>query len=212
VITAIISDFGGVLTTPLEGAFRGYQEKTGIPLGELGPAIVTIGETIGENPLFALETGRLTEAEFERLLGDQLSAQIGQQIVVSGFGEHFFSHLQINPPMIELMRELRGRGLKMGLLTNNVKEWQPLWRPIWPIDELFETVVDSGFVGYRKPGPEIYEITLREMNIEAGAALFIDDMELNCDAARALGMQAVQFRDNDQAIAEIEAALSAARS
>jgi epoxide hydrolase-like predicted phosphatase len=207
VITAVISDFGGVLTTPLKGAFRGYQDKSGIPLGELGPAIVSIGETIGENPLFALETGRLSEVEFERLLGDQLSAQIGEKIVVRGFGEHFFSHLKFNEPMIELMRELRRRGLKMGLLTNNVKEWQPLWRPIWPIDELFETVVDSGFVGYRKPAPEIYAITLQEMGIEASEALFIDDMELNCEAARAAGMQAVQFRDNDQAIAEIEAAL-----
>ena len=207
-ITAVISDFGGVLTTPLEGAFRGYQEKTGIPLGELGPAIVTIGETLGENPLYALETGRLSEAEFERLLGEQLSTQIGTKIVVHGFGTHFFSHLHVNEPMIELMRELKARGLKMGLLTNNVKEWQPLWRPLWPIDELFETVVDSGFVGYRKPSPEIYEITLREMAIDAAAALFIDDMELNCEAARALGMQAVRFQNNDQAIAEIEAALS----
>ena len=208
-ITAIISDFGGVLTTPLEGAFRGYQDKSGIPLGELGPAIVTIGETIGENPLFALETGRLSEAEFERLLGEQLSAQIGEKIVVSGFGEHFFSHLHVNQPMIELMRDLQRRGLKLGLLTNNVKEWQPLWRPLWPIDELFETVVDSGFVGYRKPAPEIYEITLQEMGLRASEALFIDDMELNCDAARALGMQTVHFRDNDQAITEIEAVLSA---
>ena len=63
--------------------------------------------------------------------------------------------------MIELMRELRGRGYRMALLTNNVREWEPLWRAMLPVDEIFEVVVDSAFVGMRKPEPEIYELTLR---------------------------------------------------
>jgi epoxide hydrolase-like predicted phosphatase len=99
----------------------------------------------------------------------------------------------------------------MGLCTNNVAEWQPLWRPIWPIDELFEVVVDSGFVGFRKPAPEIYTLTLDKLGVQAEETLFIDDMDINCDAARELGMQAVHFRDNEQAISEIHAALADGR-
>ncbi len=41
--------------------------------------------------------------------------------------------------MIEFMRSLRGRGLRLALLTNNVREWEPLWRAKIPeIDEIFE--------------------------------------------------------------------------
>ena len=59
----------------------------------------------------------------------------------------------------------------------------------------------------RKPEPEIYALTLERLGVPAGATLFVDDVELNCDAARALGMHAVWFRSTDQAIEEIESAL-----
>ena len=97
----------------------------------------------------------------------------------------------------------------MALLTNNVREWEPLWRAMLPVDEIFELVVDSAFVGIRKPEPEIYELTLERLGGGIGAAecLFVDDVEDNIAAARALGMSAVHFRSNEQAIPEIQAAL-----
>jgi putative hydrolase of the HAD superfamily len=90
-----------------------------------------------------------------------------------------------------------------------VREWEPLWRSMLPIDELCALVLDSGFEGVRKPDSRIYELTLERLGVDAGATLFVDDTEVNCDAARALGMQAVWFRSNAQAIAEIEQALAA---
>jgi putative hydrolase of the HAD superfamily len=111
--------------------------------------------------------------------------------------------------MIELMRELKAGGKRMAMLTNNVREWEPLWRPMLPVDEIFETVVDSGFVGCRKPEAEIYELTLERLGLPAEACLFIDDLLPNIVGAREAGMTAVHFRDNEQAIAEIRAALTA---
>jgi epoxide hydrolase-like predicted phosphatase len=121
----------------------------------------------------------------------------------------YFENLHPNPAMIDFMRELRGRGLRMALLTNNVREWEPQWRAKLPeIDEIFEVVVDSAFVGMRKPDPEIYELTLERLGgVEAGECLFLDDVDVNCEAARSLGMRAVHYRDADQAIAEIRAFL-----
>ena len=92
--------------------------------------------------------------------------------------------------------------------TNNVREWESRWRSLLPVDEIFDIVVDSAFVGTRKPEPRIYEITLERLGVAPAEAVFIDDVEANCDAARDLGMRAVWFRSNDQAIEEIEAALS----
>ena len=124
--------------------------------------------------------------------------------------ETYFAHLQPNEPMIRYMRELRDRGLRMALLTNNVREWEPHWRAKLPdIDEIFEVVVDSAFVGMRKPEPGIYQLTLERLGDGARPeqCVFVDDTEVNCEAAAALGMRAVRFRDADQAMAELEGIL-----
>jgi putative hydrolase of the HAD superfamily len=76
-----------------------------------------------------------------------------------------------------------------------------------PIDEIFDTVVDSAFVGMRKPDPEIYRLTLDRLGTAPAEALFVDDVELNCEAAAELGIRSVWFRETEQAIAEIEDAL-----
>ena len=62
------------------------------------------------------------------------------------------------------------------MLTNNVREWEPLWRSMLPVDEIFEIVVDSGFVGCRKPEARIYEMTLERLGLPAEACLFVDDL------------------------------------
>ena len=113
--------------------------------------------------------------------------------------------------MIDYVRELRGRGVRTALLTNNVREWEPLWRSKLPeVDELFEVVVDSAFVGLRKPDPAIYELTLERLGdgVAPADCVFVDDLEINCEAARSLGMTAVRFTDPAQAIPEIESALA----
>ena len=204
---AVISDFGGVLTNPLIEAFAAYQEHSGLATADLGRALQASAERLGVHPLFALECGEITEAEFRRRVEDELAD--GARL--EGFREIYFEHLQPNRAMIDYMAELRGRGLRMALLTNNVREWEPLWRAKLPeLDDVFELVVDSAFVGMRKPDPEIYELTLERLGggIQGRDCVFVDDLEPNCETARALGMTAVLFRDAAQAIPEIEAALN----
>jgi putative hydrolase of the HAD superfamily len=206
-VQAVISDFGGVLTSPLIGSFAAFTEFSGVSLEALGHAMAAVALARGSNPLFDLETGRIGEAEFLGALGEQLTGQLGRPIDMDGFGERYFANLEPNHDVIGYMRALRGRGYKLAICTNNVREWEPLWRAMVPVEEIFEVVVDSAFVGVRKPEPEIYEMTLDRLGVEAAAALLVDDVEINCDAARALGMRAVHFRTSEQAIEETEAAL-----
>lgn len=208
-IEAVISDFGGVLTSPLLDSFAAFQDSSGISLEALGKAMFAIAGRRGANPLFELETGRLTEAAFLRELSDELTTQLGRDVELHGFGERYFEHLHPNQPMIAYMRELGERGYKLAICTNNVREWEQLWRAKLPVDEIFDVVVDSGFVGVRKPEPRIYELTLERLGVPAGAALFVDDVEVNCTAARELGLGAVWFRETEAAIEEIERALRA---
>lgn len=204
---AVISDFGGVLTTPLGNAFKALQQHSGIAPEDLRAAMQALTDADGEHPLFDLERGRVTEADFNRRLSAELTRITGEPIDFGSFGELLFNGLSPNHEMIDLMADLREAGHRMALLTNNVREWEPRWRAMAPIDRIFELVVDSAFVNYRKPEPEIYQITLERLGLEASSCIFIDDMEINCEGAAAVGLHPVHFRDNRQAIAEIRAAL-----
>jgi epoxide hydrolase-like predicted phosphatase len=208
-IEAVISDFGGVLTSPLMNSFAAFQESSGVSLEALGKALGALAAEHGVNPLFELETGRLSEAEFLGALGRRLSADLGRPVELHGFSETYLSALEPNEPMIAYMRGLRERRYRMAICTNNIREWERLWRAKLPVDEIFDVVVDSSVVGTRKPERRIYEITLGRLEIHAEAALFVDDLELNCEAAGELGMTAVWFRDNEQAMAEIASVLDA---
>ena len=207
--TTVISDFGGVLTTPLIGSFAKVQDRTGISPASLGRAMQSIAEADGAHPLYELEKGMVSEVDFLNRLAEVLEPELGHFPELHQFSEIYFSALEPNEPMIELMREIKRDGRRMALLTNNVREWEPLWRAMLPVDEIFELVVDSAFVGMRKPDPAIYELTLERLGsgVSAQECLFIDDLEVNIEAARHLGMQAVHFVDTEQATAEIRAVL-----
>jgi putative hydrolase of the HAD superfamily len=205
-IEAVISDFGGVLTSPLIDAFTGFGESAAVTPEQLGQAIAAVAQRDGNHPLHELETGRISEAAFLTALDEELQA-LGHPAEMRAFTEVFFAHLHPNERMIDYMRELKGRGYRLGICTNNIREWESRWRAMLPI-ELFADVVDSAFVGVRKPEPEIYRLSLEGLGVAAEQALFLDDVELNCEGARELGIRSVWFQTSEQAIAEIEQALS----
>jgi putative hydrolase of the HAD superfamily len=206
-IEALVSDFGGVLTTPLVESFAALQGDSGVDLEAVGMAMARVAAEDGANPLFELETGRMTEHDFLGRLGRALSENLGREVELHGFGERYFANLHPNEELIAYFGSLRERGLRLALLTNNVREWEPLWRAKLPVDELFELVVDSAFVGMRKPDPEIYSLTLERLALPAEACLFLDDIDVNVSTARELGMTGIHFVDTAQSIADISAAL-----
>jgi len=210
VIKAVVSDFGGVLTTPLAGSFAVFADRAQMTMEALGNALAAILAREGAHPLYELECGRLTEAEFVVGLERALREELGREISCDGFAEALWSGLAPNPPMIDLMAQLRAEGYRMALVTNNVREWEPRWRAMAPVDDIFELVVDSAAVGMRKPDPEIYALTLKGLGLDGAECLFVDDLERNCVAAREAGMAAVVYREPEQAITEIRAALGAA--
>jgi putative hydrolase of the HAD superfamily len=200
----LICDFGGVLTTPLQEGFLAYQKEAGVSLEELGTAMARAAQEHGDHPLFMLERGEIPETEFWA----RLERHLGTHFDLDRLRALFFELLQPNPPMVELVRELGASGIRAALLTNNVREWESLWRSKLPeVDELFEVIVDSAFVGLRKPDPAIYSLTLERLGgVAPERCVFVDDLDVNCETARELGMTAVRFESADQAIPEIRAA------
>lgn len=77
-------------------------------------------------------------------------------------------------------------------------------------EDVTDDIVYSHEVGLAKPDPAAYEIVTRRLDIEAGEVLFLDDVEANVVAARALGWHAVLHRDTSSSIAEMERVIEAA--
>ena len=111
---------------------------------------------------------------------------------------------EANEEMVELVRDLRGGGLRTGLLTNNARELRDRWWALLPYDELFDDVVDSHEVGMRKPNPAIYRLALERLGATADRTAFLDDIASNVAAALAEGMVGVLVEgDGAAAIAHV---------
>ncbi|HWK29433.1 MAG TPA: HAD family phosphatase [Solirubrobacter sp.] len=204
-IRAVVSDFGGVVTLPLSAAFAQAHAEIGVPLEALGQAMGLAASRAEEPPLWTLERGQLSEADFIAGLEDALGSVLGRPVSLDGYGERLMGSLEPNEPLLAHYRALRERGVRLAILTNNVREWHDVWRTRLRVDELFELVVDSAFEGTRKPEPEIYALTLARLGLPAVECAFVDDVEVNVVAARDAGMHAIHFRSTEQAIAELDA-------
>jgi epoxide hydrolase-like predicted phosphatase len=202
VIKAVISDFGGVITLPLNEAFARAHEEFGVPLTALGEAMKLAASRSDEPPLFKLERGQMTDPEFMAIMQASISEVVGREVVLDNYGERLMRELRANEPLLEYYASLKARGIRLAILTNNVREWQPRWMPLLP-EGLFELIVDSGFEGVRKPEPEIYALTLSRLGLEAADCAFVDDVEVNVTAANELGLHGVWFQTTDQAVADL---------
>jgi putative hydrolase of the HAD superfamily len=207
-VDTIVVDYGGVLTNPLVETFAAFAELAGIEAADLAQAFLAATELHGETPMAALETGTITERQMVDRILAQLPEGAGRILAEgSGFGELWFRGRRPNEPFLSFLRALRRDGYRLALLTNNVREWEPLWRSQVPVDELFDVVVDSHREGVRKPDPAIYRILLDRLGTPAKRCLFVDDTDENCRAAAELGIRAVRFADTDSAVREISALL-----
>ena len=206
--SAVVSDFGGVLTVPLLEGFARFEERSGVSAELIGRAIAAITAASGRNPLHELEIGGVSEGEFLAALEREVTAIRGTPAELARFGEEYMAGLEVNADLFAHYRLLHDRGVRLAMLTNNVREWEPHWRTKLPIDEIFEVVVDSGFVGMRKPDQRIYTLVLERLGLDASACVFVDDLPVNVDAAAALGFAAVLHRETGETIAAIDAALA----
>jgi putative hydrolase of the HAD superfamily len=159
-------------------------------------AIDTSGEIRDEPDWHLLEKGRIDVATYFQRVAEKAPQVLGRELDMSAYGRFWRSAAPgVHWMVVHKMRELRQRGLQLGLLTNNVKEFGEAWRSTFPI-ELVDEIVDSSDVGLRKPEPEIYDVACQRLGIRPEQAVFVDDNPDNVAAARAFGMEAVHFGAN----------------
>ena len=94
---------------------------------------------------------------------------------------------------VEILRSLREAGVRCYALTNMERWTYPLRCERYPFLTWFDGTVVSGFEGVAKPDPRIFELLLDRFGLTAASTVLIDDSPLNVQAAREVGMQAVEF-------------------
>jgi len=99
------------------------------------------------------------------------------------------------PGTVDVLADLRAEGVRLVALSNWSAETFPVARERFDFLAWFEGIVISGDVGVNKPDRQIFEHLMEHFGIEPAEALFIDDSSANVEAAKALGLSAIQFTD-----------------
>jgi epoxide hydrolase-like predicted phosphatase len=191
---AALFDYGGVLTTPVWDSFAAFCRTEGLEPD-------AIKRLFREDPgaladLRQLETGAVTEQEFEAAFGRRLGLANPDGLIDS-----IFAGMLPLEEMVSAVRALRGSGLRTGLISNS---WSTGHYDRDLLAELFDAVVVSAEVGVHKPQPEIYLLAARRVGVAPSACLFVDDLRENCEGAEAVGMTAIRHREVVSTLARLE--------
>lgn len=211
-IQAVLFDFGGVFTDSPFHAVADFGTDIGAEPAQVTRIVFGSYEHDGQHPWHRLERGEMTlEAAREQIqaLGREEGLDVDiYTLFMKMAGNN--AGADSRRPLVERVRQLRTDGYRTGIITNNVAEFGEGWRGLIPVDELFEFVVDSSSVGVRKPDPAIFTIALEQLGLPPEQTVFLDDYRANVDAARTLGLNAIEVTtDLDAAIAELDALLGA---
>lgn len=203
---AVLWDFGGViLSSPFE-AFRAYEIELGLPedfirgLNARNPDL---------NAWAKMERSEVSLAEFVTLFeaeAHEAGHRIdGWRVLKSISGD-------IRPQMVEALRRCKVH-FRVACITNNMKagEGPGMARnpekaaAVAEVMTLFEHVVESSKLGWRKPDPRIYRHACDLIGVGPQHCIYLDDLGINLKPARALGMRTIKVGDPDVAITELEA-------
>lgn len=208
-IEAVMFDLGGVYTDSPFAVMDSLSAEMGTTPERLLSILFGDYNEDNDHPWHRLERG-------------EVSLQIAREEIVALGKEH---DLDTDPAvllsrigtgggtrdvLIARTRELRAEGYKTALVTNNFLEVRSAWRKLFPVDELFDVVVDSSEVGMRKPNPAIFHHALELLATKPERAIFLDDFEGNVAAAARLGIKGVLVGpDIELAIRELNELLAA---
>lgn len=137
------------------------------------------------------DLGKLTKADFN-IEASKLSG-IPVEEVESGIE----AQLKANVELASYAKELIEQGFRVACLSNGSHEWTTYAINKLGLESLFEKTVISSDLGIVKPDPKIYLHTLEVLGVVASECLFVDDREINTEAAAKLGIKSLVFTSTE---------------
>ncbi|ONH37076.1 MULTISPECIES: HAD family phosphatase [Protofrankia] len=199
-ISVVWCDFGGVLTSPIPEAFDRFVAAAGVPAAALRSAIDAVAGERGMRMIEPLERGLMTQHEWGLRVTAALAPEWTPRVDLTRFGDHWYEGRRMNNALLGCLADCRRRGLRVGLLTNSVAEWEPHRAALMPDAGVFEVTINSHEIGLRKPDPEIYQTAEDAFGVAPRQCLLIDDTPVNCAAAQARGWQTILHSSPEQTL------------
>jgi putative hydrolase of the HAD superfamily len=199
--SALLIDWGGVLTTNLFASFHAYCLKAGIPPESLMGRFRT--DPAARELLIALEKGELEEDAFEL----QFAAQLG--VSPDGLIDGLFAGVHPDTAMVRAVAKARAAGVRTALVSNS---WGVHRYPHELFDELFDGVVISAEEGIRKPSRRMYELGVERAGTRAEECVYVDDLPFNLTPAQDMGMATIHHTSSEKTIPELERLLGVSLS
>jgi putative hydrolase of the HAD superfamily len=211
---ALILDFGGpVLLTPFELVESEPDGPAYALLHERGPLAT---EQHPDPTWEDLQAGRITERAYWAARAEEWHRAGGQGSDIRAMVAHLYEPPR--PALVRegaraLVRDARAAGLRIGILTNDLRafhseEWISRIEVVGDVD----VVVDGSIEGYLKPAPRLYELLSERLAVAYTDMVFLDDQMTNVRGAEALGIPSVWFdpADPETGFAEVRKMLGLA--
>jgi 2-haloacid dehalogenase len=141
---------------------------------------------------------------FDEGIAELVSRFPDQADLIEAWRDRFDEMLLPKPDSVEVVRQLRERGVPLYALSNWGAETFDATRHLFPFLEWFDGLFISGKVGLMKPDPAFYHLLLREHTLDAAEVAFVDDHIPNVEAARQIGFRAFQFTSAAHLRGELE--------
>jgi putative hydrolase of the HAD superfamily len=194
-IRAVVFDIGGVLEiTPRTGWVT--RSET---LLELVPG--ALAERMGE-VWRAGSIGSISEAEMERRTAEILGFDEAQ---LRAFMDDIWAEYLGTPnsELIDYFASLRGR-CATAILSNSFVGAREREQAAYGFGDICDLIIYSHEEGMQKPDPRFYGLLSERLGVRPDEIVFLDDVEVCVAGARECGINAILFKNNAQAIAEIE--------
>ncbi|CAI4221147.1 unnamed protein product [Auanema sp. JU1783] len=216
-IKGVVFDFGGVILSfeNIKPFWDAYDKQAGLPIGTIAAEVKGTGftEWTGKGGIF---TGEISVEEvenglFSQYINEKYNTNLPLKMTVLSSCLANPDHVVFSKKIHLLIKQLHGKGLKSALLTNNCYLDIEHKEARLPYDtSVFDVVVESCIEGVMKPDQKIYKIMSDRLGLEPNELVFLDDLKENCEAAVALGWQAIQvdLSKEDEAVEKLESLLN----
>jgi len=196
-IKAVIFDCGQVLLKYSEDLMiQDIAREFGVASDDIGPLI--LGECV-----HPLQRGKISERRFWQDIANRLGEDL-PDCYETLWEREFRAQATIREPTYALVDQLKSKGYKVGMLSNTEISHSRVIRDNFP-EHKFDAYILSNEHGCRKPEPEIYLLTSRELGVEPQEAVFIDDRIKLVEGAQNVGMKGVHYIYHEQLVQDLKA-------